>query len=133
MQALFRCDTILTNLLKERAHPCISLLHIRVLLDIGKRALALQALGGLLSAIQAKQTLSMDLPFLPPLPWYEDMNAKSSPMKWLFSSLLEAFELKKTFSSYFSGKRDLKNLRYLAGFGFASAEINRRIALLEAL
>jgi hypothetical protein len=48
---------------------------------------------------------------------------------WLFTSVLEAFELFSNFSSFFT--KDASILQMIISLGFASEEMKRRLDLLQ--
>ncbi len=133
LKALFKSASILKDLITETNSLPISTMCARVYLEIGRRADAVKLLGGLINQLTKGEGVSLALPFFPPLKRYEDMDVGKSVANWLFSSLLEPFELKKAFSSYFSGKQSLGNLVSINKLGFCSSEIDRRIDLLQSI
>lgn len=133
LNALFKSYRILKSLVNDESILPVSFMYVRVLFEIGKRAEAVTLLGKLIGKLSKGGGVSLVLPFCPPLESYESMSIDSSIANWLFSSLLEPFELKKAFSSYFSGKASLGNLNSLKKLGFCSNEIDRRIELLSSI
>lgn len=133
LRALFKSASILKELVSETNSLPISTMCTRVYFEIGKRAEAVTLLGKLINQLTKGEGISLALPFFPPLKRYEDMDISKSVANWLFSSLLEPFELKKAFSSYFSGKQSLGNLVSLKKLEFCSNEIDRRIDLLQSI
>lgn len=133
LDALFLSYNILRDLLSQDAPLSVSIMYVRVLLEIGERAKAVKMLGNLISQLSKGAGVSLSLPFYPVFESYEHKKSEGSLANWLFSSLLEPFELKKSFSSYFSGKQSLGNLQSLKKLGFCSDEVDRRIELLQTV
>jgi len=133
LTALFESESIIKKLLDKKWLLSISIMHIRILFEMGKRADAIKALGCIIGFITNGNKITLELPFFPALKRYEHIDTSKSLANWLFSSLLEPFETKKSFSSYFSGKQSLGNLKILQKLGYCDEEIKRRIELLESI
>lgn len=133
LNALFKASKLIETLIANNNTISFSIMYTRILFEIGERAKAVRLLGNLINQLTKGEGLSLALPFYPPLERYENINAGKSLANWLFSSLLEPFELKKAFSSYFSGKHSLGNLISLKKLDFCSEEIDRRIELLQSI
>ncbi len=130
---LFHCDKVIRELKNESDVFPISILHCRILFELGKRAEAVKILGALISHATSGANVGLDFPFYPADERYDAIDPSSNLSNWLFSALLEPFETKKAFSSYFIGKSAQQNLQVLQDLGFCDASIQRRIELLNCL
>lgn len=134
LKALFKSYSIINDLIEKNEFSLpVSIMYIRILFEIGKRTKAVTLLGELISLLSKGKGISLALPFYPPMERYEYIDGEESLGNWLFSALLEPFELKKAFSAYFSGKQSLSNLNSLKKMTFCSDEIDRRIELLQSM
>lgn len=133
VEILFHCDKELRHLKEQNDVFPISILHCRILFALGKRAEAVKTLGALISQATSGANIGLDFPFYPADERYDEIDPSSNLSNWIFSALLEPFETKKTFSSYFIGKSAQQNLQVLNDLGFCDAGIARRIELLNFL
>jgi len=104
----------------------------RVAQDHGSRAVAVSALQQLCSDILQKQTLDPSEPFLAPLARFDVVPAGSAVGNWVLAAALEASEQLSSFSSLYAGESSRQRLEIIAALGFGSAEMKRRLRLLEA-
>ncbi|MDY0219606.1 MAG: FkbM family methyltransferase [Desulfobacterium sp.] len=133
LKALLQSEEILGQLSGEITDTAITMTRIRVLMDIGRRGDAVVLLDSLIEKIISGEKLSYDLPFFPVSERYDNLPTGISPDNWLISSIVELYEKKKTFSSYFAGKQSIGNLEYLMNLGYCDDEIKRRLNLLKSL
>ena len=104
----------------------------RVAQDHGSRSVAVSALQQLCTDILQDQTLNPSEPFLMPLARFDGMPGGSPIGNWVLAGALEAWELLGSFSSLYAGESSRQRLEIIAVLGFGSAEMQRRLRLLEA-
>lgn len=123
------------HLLKMLCERQPSYLHLaslaRVAQEFGARSLALDALHQLINILFEKSEVELNEPFLPPGKRF-DFIPPCDPIKnWILASALEESEQVGSFSSFFTGIDARKRLEYIRALGFGSAEMDRRLSLLQ--
>ena len=103
----------------------------RVAQDHGSRALAVGALQQLCTDIIHRQQLDPREPFLAPLARFDALPMGPAIGNWVLAGALEAWEKLSTFSSFYAGESSRQRLEIIAALKFGSAEMARRLRLLE--
>jgi len=103
----------------------------RVAREFGQRATAVAALQQLLDGIVKTNRLALGEPFLPPGERFDQLPTGSSPGDWILAAILEAFECLGSYSSYYTGTAALRRLEKIRDLGFGSAEMGRRLTLVQ--
>ena len=104
----------------------------RVAQDHGSRSVAVRALQQLCADILQDQSFNPSEPFLTPLARFDGLPSGSAIGNWVLAAALEAWELLGSFSSLYAGESSRQRLEIIAVLGFGSAEMQRRLRLLEA-
>ena len=120
----------LLNILCERQASYLRLASLaRVARDYGARALAVSALRHLANLAQ-KTSLDLREPFLAPA--NDSMLPPGAAIgNWALAAILEELERLETFSSFYVGLPARQRLEVIRNMGFASAEMARRLRLLQ--
>ncbi len=121
---------ILTDLVALAPTFCRQMSLARVAGAYGLRKMELDITIRLFEEISQTTSLNTDEPFLPVCTRYDRLNPSNRIVEWLTSSLLEQFELRRAFSSYYTGKESLPLLERLLSLGFAGEEVKRRYQLV---
>lgn len=128
LEASFR----LLKILCERSPSYLRLASLaRVARDYGARSLAVKALRQLRNAILQQNRVDPSEPFLAPGERFDSVLPGEAIGKWVLAAVLEELERLEFFSSFFAGasaRQRLENIRIL---GFSSAEMERRLRLLQ--
>ena len=103
----------------------------RVLRGWGERGAAAGVLQRLLPAVLSGSGLSLDAPFLPPLPEYDARGGEIAA--WLSACIVEAAALWSTYSSYWGEPTNVPTSDLLQRFGQQSAQFERRRQLRRML
>jgi FkbM family methyltransferase len=105
----------------------------RVAHEFGARQMAVLALENLYKSIVEKQRVDTHEPFLATDERFDTLDPKGEFGNWLVCSVLEALERLSTFSSLYTGDARLtrQRLESIRNLGFGSAEMARRLALIE--
>jgi FkbM family methyltransferase len=103
----------------------------RVAAAYGARATALDAIGKLANAILTQQNLRPGEPFLVPSPRFDTLPAGGQIANWILASVLEELERLSHHSSFYTGKSSKQRLEIIRQLGFASAEMQRRLTLVN--
>jgi hypothetical protein len=105
----------------------------RVALDYGARTAAVRALERLCIMIFQQKQLSLVEPFLAPAARFDHLapQSETSAPTWIGAAAAEELERSQYFSSFFSGKASLRRLEIIRDLGFGSAEMQRRLRLIE--
>jgi len=103
----------------------------RVARDYGARAVAVSALELLCKSILEHNQLDPGEPFLSPSSRFDSVPPGETLGKWVLSAALEEFELLEFFSSFYAGESARQRLETIRELGFGSAEMERRLMLLQ--
>ncbi|NWJ41142.1 MAG: FkbM family methyltransferase [Geothrix sp.] len=103
----------------------------RVARDFGYRACAVQALQQLLDRIVHRNRLELDEPFLAPGGRFDLLATGPSVDNWMLAAILEEIERLGSYSSYYTGTTALPRLEKIRALGFGSAEMGRRLSLVQ--
>lgn len=126
-----------------RSYDCFSLLCeqepsflrlaslARVARDYGARTIAVNALEQLGTYIFEHKQVDPAEPFLAPCARFDSIPPGDPLGKWVLSAVLEEFERLGSFSSFYTGESARQRLEIMRDLGFASAEMERRLFLLQ--
>lgn len=103
----------------------------RVARDYGARSLAVSALQQLADAILRHDHVDASEPFLAPGERFDSVPPGNAIGDWVLAAVLEEFERLGSFSSFYTGASARKRLQIIRSLGFGSAEMERRLRLLE--
>jgi FkbM family methyltransferase len=122
---------LLKSLCDERPHFLRLASLARVARDYGSRAVAVSALSRLLDTIAGENRVNTGEPFLVPGERFESIAPGEDIGKWALAAILEELERLIASSSYFTDNSGRLRLEKIASLGFASAEMSRRLQLLQ--
>jgi FkbM family methyltransferase len=122
---------LLQSLCDERPHFLRLASLARVARDHGSRAVAVSALTRLVDTIAGKNQVNTGEPFLVPGERFESIAPGEDIGKWALAAILEELEWLISYSSFFTGNSGRSRLEKIASLGFASAEMSRRLQLLQ--
>lgn len=103
----------------------------RLATEYGARSAAVEALAFLANTISQQKSVNPTEPFLAPGPDQDQRDPGARLAEWAFSCVLEEHERQSAFSSFYSGNGSRERLQAISGLGFASPEMQRRLALLR--
>jgi FkbM family methyltransferase len=103
----------------------------RVAREHGSRSVAVSALNRLLEMIVKENRVNVGEPFLAPGKGFESIVPREDVGKWALAATLEELERLGAFSSFYTGNTARSRLDMIASLGFASAEMTRRLQLLQ--
>lgn len=103
----------------------------RLALEYGARSQALQALAHLANSITQQGRMAPGEPFLTPDAEFETIHPGQALGNWVLAAVLTEVERKGSFSSFYTGQEPRQRLEALVQLGFATPEIQRRLALLK--
>lgn len=129
--ALEECYLYLKSLCElQPSHLRLSSLA-RVAREYGAREVATGALGQLARAIIERRQVDLTEPFLAPGERFDSLPLQNNIGNWIAAATLEEFERQSAFSSYYTGATALQRLRAIESLGFGSAEMKRRLDLVQ--
>ena len=118
--------------LAERKPTGLRLVSLaRTAADLGERELAIQALQRVCNEIHQKKTVDLSEPFLAPSLRFDAIAPGDSIGDWVMAAALEELERLGAFSSFYTRDTTLPRLDAIRTLGFASAEMQRRAALIR--
>lgn len=123
-------QNVLTTLAQEKATLPRLLSLTRVLIEAGRREMAVNLLNQICSLIQSGLRCSLDEPCLALDAHYEQTDPGDRVSNWIVAMVLECRERLRAFSSYFTREEGLAVLEEIQASGFASDEVTRRSALI---
>jgi FkbM family methyltransferase len=103
----------------------------RVAREHGSRSVAVSALNKLLETIVRENRVDVGEPFLSPGKAFESIAPREDVGKWALAAVLEELERLSSFSSFYAGNSARSRLEMIASLGFSSAEMSRRLQLLQ--
>lgn len=103
----------------------------RVARDHGARSLAVSALTQLSNAIFQHNRVDTSEPFLAPCERFDTIPPREALGNWVLSAVLEELERLSAFSSFYTGASARRRLEIIRDLGFGSAEMQRRLSLLQ--
>lgn len=102
----------------------------RIAIDFGARQVAVGALKQLIDRAFQSGRFDPAEPFLAASERFDALPVTQSLANWLMGSALEAFEQWAFFSSFYSGPEAYQRLKAIRDYGYASAEMLRRLELV---
>lgn len=103
----------------------------RVARDYGARLVAANALNQLRNNILQHKRVELSEPFLAPGERFDSVPPGNDIGNWVLAAVLEEFERLGFFSSFYADTSALQRLKTIRGLGFGSAEMGRRLHLLQ--
>jgi FkbM family methyltransferase len=103
----------------------------RAAADLGEREVAVEALQRLCNTVLQEKKVDLAEPFLAPSPRFDGVVPGASIGDWVMAAALEELERLAAFSSFYTRETTLPRLDAIRGLGFASAEMQRRAALIR--
>jgi protein O-GlcNAc transferase len=103
----------------------------RVARDYGARSLAVDALQQLSNAIFQHKQVDPREPFLAPAERFDSVRPGEPIGNWVLAAVLEEFERLGSFSSFYTGDSTRQRLEMIRALGFGSAEMERRLRLVQ--
>jgi hypothetical protein len=121
----------LESLSQERP-PCLRLASLaRVARSYGARAIAVAALSRLLETLVRERRVDLDEPFLAPGERFDTIDPGENVHDWILAAALEELEKLGSYSSYYTGEGSRRRLELIAALGYESAEMRRRLLLVQ--
>jgi len=130
--ALQLCYLGLAELINRRGNLPRLLSFARVAAELGYRQQAVAALRQLIGNIQHGGTIYAGEPFLAPSMEFESVEPGNNIGNWIVAAVLDAYERRRTFSSYFFPKDTPFFVSKLAELGFCLPEMKRRLDLVSS-
>jgi protein O-GlcNAc transferase len=128
LEASFSCFKILCD--RQSSHLRLASLA-RVARDYGARTLAVNALTHLSNTILKSSQMDPSEPFLVPDERFDSVPPGEPLGNWILAAVLEALERLAYFSSFYAGNSVRQRLEIIRDLGFGSAEMQRRLNLLQ--
>jgi FkbM family methyltransferase len=123
------------NLLKALCERDASHLRLaslaRVAQEYGARSLAVNALNQLCNTLFQQMQVDPREPFLAPGERFDSIPPRAAIGDWVIAAALEELERIGSFSSFYTGTAAQQRLEIIRDIGFGSAEMARRLQLLQ--
>ena len=123
--------TLLTSICERQPDHLRLASLARVAADYGARAVSVNALQQLATAVFQKTPLSLDEPFLAPGERFDSIPPGEAFVNWLLASVLEQLERLGAYSSFYTGNATRQRLELIKNLGFSSPEMERRLHLVK--
>jgi len=119
--------------LSQEGPPSLRLASLaRVARSFGARATAVGALGRLIETQLRENRLEIDEPFLAPGERFDTIEPGENLQNWILAAALEEHEKLGAYSSYYTGDGSRRRLELIVSLGYESAEMRRRLQLIQA-
>lgn len=106
-------------------------IKIRISWELGMREQSVECLFHLLGMFAKEKVTAFSSPFIPVCKRFDKIEPNDNLEHWLLASILEQYELLRSFSSFYTGDKSLHNLIMLARTGFISTRMERRLELIQ--
>jgi hypothetical protein len=103
----------------------------RLARDYGERGVAAQALAQLGESLHQRGQADPGEPFLAPGQRFDSVRPREALGEWIVAATLEEFERAGSYSSFYTGMAARQRLELIRGLGYGSAEMQRRLSLLQ--
>ena len=103
----------------------------RVAREFGARAIAVNALQQLSNVILQTNRADVSEPFLAPGKRFDSVPPGNVIGNWVFAAILEEIERLASYSSFYTGISARQRLEAIRTLGYADAEMDRRLRLLQ--
>ncbi len=103
----------------------------RVARDYGARSLAVKALNQLCNTFFKLRQINPSEPFLAPGERFDSVSPRNDIGNWIVTAALEEIERNGAYSSFYTGTSARQRLEIIRDLGFGSAEMNRRLNLIQ--
>jgi FkbM family methyltransferase len=124
------------NLLKDLCGRQASHLRLaslaRVSQEYGERSGAASALGQLANAVFQDNHVDTSEPFLAPGQRFDSVPPGEAIGNWVMAAVMEQYERLGSYSSFYTGVSARKRLETIRRLGFGSAEMERRLRLVQS-
>ncbi|AFZ58969.1 methyltransferase FkbM family [Anabaena cylindrica PCC 7122] len=101
----------------------------RVAAELGKRQVSVETLQQLITYLNSGSLIKVDEPFLPVSQQYDHQIFNNNLQDWLLVSIIETFENRRVFSSYFSVQQTVSLLNQIVQKPFHSHQSESRLIL----
>ncbi len=125
-------EMVLSALLQEHANLPRLVSLCRIMIELGKRELAVGLLDQICDLLDAGLDWSINEPILALSDEDAGVAGAATDPRWVLASILAQRENWRALSTYFTGQKSLPALLEVRALGFASDAVERRIALIEA-
>jgi FkbM family methyltransferase len=116
----------------DRDPACLRLSSLaRVASEYGARQDAVLALAGLGELLHQRGEADMAEPFLTPGRRFDSVPPRDALGDWMLAAVLEEFERASSYSSFYTGMAARERLTTIRRLGYGSAEMQRRLNLLQ--
>ncbi|MBY0578117.1 MAG: tetratricopeptide repeat protein [Burkholderiales bacterium] len=122
---------VMTTLVNEAANLPRLLSLCRILIELGRREVAVNLLNHICALLDSGQEMALDEPFLALSIEHEKSEPGNSLAQWLAAMVLEERERLRAFSSFFTEEESLPVLEELHASGFLSEAMAGRITLIK--
>jgi FkbM family methyltransferase len=129
--ALSKSVQLLTSLTAGKSKGLRLASLARAAADLGERASAVLALHRLHNEVVEQKEVDLSEPFLAPSSRFDTLVPGTSIGDWVMAAALEEMERRGAYSSFYTRQTTLPRLDAIRGLGFASAEMQRRAALIR--
>lgn len=124
-------DTVLNTLLQTHANLPRLVSLCRIMIDLGKRELTLVILNQICDLLDAGMSWALTEPILALSEQDASWPGAAADPRWVLAMVLARREQWRAFSTYFTGEESLAALLEVRALGYAGAEVEQRIALIE--
>ncbi|MCW9705343.1 FkbM family methyltransferase [Fodinibius salsisoli] len=110
-----------------------ALTYVRVMSQLGKQRQAMEMMKQLMETVNSGKDISVQLPFLPPLPEQDQTVVKTTFPNWLTVRVVEAWIMLKNDTTHESSKEEQQMLKALEDNPEILNKVEKRILLIKRL